>query len=424
METQQMAQAALDRVHAADRLLPETAFIKVDIMFDGIRYTKALGDAAATSAPNFYPYRFAAGEPDPTGTGKAPIPYLFTLEDGTLIRIKGNFLSPWHIEADGKGGHTLFRDDKAMRAIEFVKRPRWLDMHAHDGTSLAKTGAEALGDMLVINIAPGCQYFTKKEDGESMKCTFCGYGRPDERMVSLGQKIDRTALEPYTITRMKETIAAAMETEQPRHVYLVGGSLTDWEEEGKRFLTMARAAREVVGHKAHLSLGSGALPLEQLKIFKDEDLVDGACFNLEVWGKKLFSSVCPGKQKYVGWEKWLESLYAAADMFGLGNVYTALVCGVELEPEHGGMTVDEGIANAMEGARELLKHNVIPIWSMYWPIWGMTHPERLVTLREYYERLNAEYAKVRQELGIKISEKFQCRRCAYMQLEVDLDRTF
>jgi hypothetical protein len=223
---------------------------------------------------------------------------------------------------------------------------------------------------------------------------------------------------------MQETIAAALETEKVKHVYLVGGSLTDWNEEGRRFLEMARAARAVVGHRAHLSLGSGAIPPELLRIFKEEDLVDGCCFNLEVWGKKLFSSVCPGKQRYVGWEKWLESLYAGAELFGLGNVYTAMVCGVELEPEHGGMSVEEGLANAMEGARTLLAHNVIPLWSMYWPIWGMTHPERLVTLREYYERLNAEYAKVRQETGIKISENFQCRGCAYMQLEVDLDRTW
>jgi hypothetical protein len=52
----------------------------------------------------------------------------------------------------------------------------------------------------------------------------------------------------------------------------------------------------------------------------------------------------------------------------------------------------------------------------------MTHPERLPALRAYYEQLNAAYADLRKELGVKISEQFQCRGCAYMQLEVDLDR--
>src|SRR3954470_20570096 len=127
-----------------NRHLPESAFVKVDIMFDGVRYTQALGDAARAAAPNFYPYRFAPGEPDPTGTGKAAIPYLFTLDDGTLVRIKGNFNSPWHIEHDGHGGHVLCRQGKAERPIRFVARPRWLDMHAADGMSMAHTGAEAL----------------------------------------------------------------------------------------------------------------------------------------------------------------------------------------------------------------------------------------------------------------------------------------
>ena len=405
------------------RLLPENAFIKVDIMFDGVRYTEALGDAAATSAPNFYPYRFAPGEPDPTGSGKAAIPYLFTLDDGTLIRIKGNFKSPWHVEADGNGGHLLCRDGAPDRPIKFVSRPRWLDRSTSDGVSMAHTGAEALGDMLVINVAPGCQYFMHKgEGGGSMRCTFCGYGRPDDRMVPLGQKIDRSELQPFTYSRMKETIASALATEKVRHVYLVGGSLTDWREEGHRFLEIARAAREVVGDRAFLSLGSGAIPTDLLKIFKEENLVDGCCFNLEVWGEKLFASVCPGKQKYVGYGKWLESLYAGVELFGVGNVYSAMVGGVEMEPEHGGLSIDAGIANAMEGARTLLSHGVTPLWSIYWPLWGTTHPERLGTLREYFERLNAEYATVRQEFGRKINPRFQCTGCAYMQLEVDLDR--
>jgi hypothetical protein len=409
---------------APSRLLPETAFVKVDIMFDGVRYTQALGDAAATSAPNFYPYRFAPGEPDPTGTGKAAIPYLFTLDDGTLIRIKGNVRSPWHIESDGHGGHVLCRDGTPFRPITFVPRPRWLDQNASDGAPMAQTGAEALGDMLVINVAPGCQYFMEKEGGRSMRCTFCGYGRPDDRMVPLGQKLERTALEPQTYARMKDTIAAAVKTDRVSHVYLVGGSLTDWAEEGRRFLDIARAAREALGHGAYLSLGSGAIPTDLLRVFKEEDLVDGCCFNLEVWSEPLFASVCPGKNRFVGWSRWLESLYDAAELFGPGNVYSAMVAGVEMEPEHGGLSIDDAISNAMGGARTLLDRGVIPLWSIYWPLWGQTHPERLAPLREYFERLNAEYAQVRAKAGVKINPRFQCPSCAYMQLEVDLDRTF
>ena len=60
--------------------------LKVQVMCEGIRYTAALGAAAAHSMPNYYPYRFKEGEHDPTGRGIATIPYLINTPDGTEIR--------------------------------------------------------------------------------------------------------------------------------------------------------------------------------------------------------------------------------------------------------------------------------------------------------------------------------------------------
>src|SRR4051794_11265032 len=60
--------------------------LKVQVMCEGIRYTESLGLAARHSMPNYYPYRFKAGEHDPTGKGTATIPYLINTADGTEIR--------------------------------------------------------------------------------------------------------------------------------------------------------------------------------------------------------------------------------------------------------------------------------------------------------------------------------------------------
>ena len=57
--------------------------LKIQVMCEGIRYTEALGRAALHSMPNYYPYRFKAGEHDPTGRGVATIPYLINTDDGT-----------------------------------------------------------------------------------------------------------------------------------------------------------------------------------------------------------------------------------------------------------------------------------------------------------------------------------------------------
>src|SRR5512137_2573304 len=94
--------------------------LKVQVMCEGIRYTEALGRAAAHSMPNFYPYRFKPGEPDPTGKGLATIPFLINTRDGTEIRVHGSGDSPWHVEGDRERGYTLIDDrDGRQVPIEF-----------------------------------------------------------------------------------------------------------------------------------------------------------------------------------------------------------------------------------------------------------------------------------------------------------------
>lgn len=410
--------------------LPETPRIKTDLMFEGVRWTSALADAMSFAAPNFYPYRFGRDEDDPTGTGKSVMPYLLTLEDGTLIRLKGNPQSAWRIEGpDAGGAYSLWHDDtdKAMRSpVSFDPRPTWADQKTSDGTPMSGVGVDFHGEMLVVNVAPGCQYFTAKPDSGkgSLRCTFCGYGRPDDRMKPLGQTLDKVELEDFTYVRLREALRAAKAEGRMRHVYLVGGSMTDWAEEGRRFLELARVVRQEVGDSAYVALGGGALPTEYLKQFHAEGLVDGVCFNLEVWGHELFKSVCPGKEKFVGWDRWLGSLYAASELWGRDNVFTAMVGGIELEPEHGGWAVDAAIEQAMEGARTLLTNGVTPVWSLYWPLWGADHPKRMAELRAYFEELNVAYAALRRELGVVVNPDFLSHKSAYMQLECDMDRAF
>ena len=69
--------------------------LKTELMFEGIRYSDALAEAAEHALPNFYPYRFKENETDRTGTGKATIPYLMSTNDDTIMRIMGNEDSGW-----------------------------------------------------------------------------------------------------------------------------------------------------------------------------------------------------------------------------------------------------------------------------------------------------------------------------------------
>jgi hypothetical protein len=403
--------------------LPPSAKLKLELLFDGVRYTDALGRAAEHAFPNYYPYRFQPGEPDPTGRGVARIPYLLCTPDGTRIRIKGNGASPWFVAGDRDRGYRLCRDDgDDGLPVTFEPLPRWMTCETSDGTPMTKTGLEMLGDMAVVNIAPGCQYFlVDKEGGRSFRCAFCTYGAPDARTQSLGQPLDAAPLPATTYRRMQETLAAAIAEGGVNNIYIVAGSMTDWREEGERYVAMARAVQEVVNRRIPVSCGSGAIPEAHQRRLRDEDLVQNACFNLEVWTEPLFAKVCPGKHRFVGYRRWIEALETAVAIWGRGHVYTAMVAGIELEPEHE-MGWEAAAALALEGARALGERGIIPIYSLYWPVGGRDHPNYFANLKAYFETLNLGYSAIRRDLGLKIWDGFMTHRSAYMQLECDIDR--
>jgi hypothetical protein len=401
--------------------LPASTQFKLELMFHGIRYSEALGRAAEWAFPNYYPYRFQPEEYDPTGTGKAVIPYALSLADGTVIRIKGNGESPWVVSGAPDTGYQLSAPDRQPLPIDFVPRPAWMQVHTSDGFPMARAGIELLGDMAVINLAPGCEYFLHKKNGTSLRCTFCAYGAPDERVTHLGQKIGQVSIPELTYNRMQETLRAVLAECEIHHLYLVGGSLPDWHQEGRRYIEMARQVQAVNQHYLPLSCGSGALPDDILQELHVEGLVDNVCFNLEVWSEPLFAKVCPGKHHFVGYERWIGALEKAVSLWGRGHVYTAMVAGIELEPEYG-LSWEQAAELAIEGADALGSRGIIPIYSLYWPIGGRDHPDYMSRLRGYFETLNLAYYDIRRKHQLPIWEGFMCHRCAYMQLECDIDR--
>lgn len=391
-------------------------------MFEGVRYSPALAVAATHAFPNYYPYVFKPQEAHRTSTGKATIPYLMTLADGTLIRVKGSSESTWWTEGSAEAGYRLVNDDRRELPIAFEPLPGWMQRQTAEGFPMAQAGVSLHGDMAVINIAPGCEFFlARQEGGDSMRCTFCAYGAPNERVRHFEQRIGEPQLAPIALSRMQEVLAAALHETEIRHIYLVGGSMTDWAKEGDRFIQLARAVKQVNPTRVPVSCGSGALPDAKLEVLHAEALVDHVCFNLEIWPHELFAKVCPGKERFVGFERWLASLDRAVALWGPGKVYSAMVAGMELEPEHG-LTWDEAATLAVAGAEDLCARGVLPIYSLYWPTGGRDHPDYFSRLKHFFERLNLGYKEIRERRGLAIADSFMCHRCAYMQLECDIDR--
>ena len=100
---------------------------------------------------------------------------------------------------------------------------------------------------------------------------------------------------------------------------------------------------------------------------------------------------------------------------------TAMVAGIELEPEYE-MSWQQAADTAIQGAEDLCSRGIIPIYSLYWPVGGRDHKDYMSRLRSFFENLNIAYADIRRNYDLTIWEGFMCHKCAYMQLECDVDR--
>lgn len=86
--------------------------------------------------------------------------------------------------------------------------------------------------------------------------------------------------------------------------------------------------------------------------------VDSISYHLDVYDPERFSSICPGKAKHIGRERYLDSLQYAASIFPSGTVTSNLIIG--LEP----------LESTIEGINHLTRMGVVPLLPIFKPLEG------------------------------------------------------
>lgn len=454
-----MGKSVLDRLEADYPQIPAVVRLKAALLFYGLhdneRQVKALVEAGDWAFPNFMPHHLAPHLPAYRGLRQVPFPYLMRLADDTQVRLRLKPDSPFTLrQLDGQSfpsfeearqnadpllawsdqhassskqgkldgyPYALYEGDRLVTALSFEPKLAWSNALTEDGTPFKATGLSQHGDMMVLNPAPGCEYFVAPfgHEKKNLSCQFCLYGLPDQRMNALGQKLFEAELPEANLRRICE--ACAHPETHAQHLYLVSGSMVDMAEEGRRFVQLARALYAAgLTERYYVACGSGAIPKDAMLEMKALG-VKGACFNLEVWDPIQFERVCPGKSKFVGRERWIEALEDAVEVFGEGNVMTAFVGGAELDGEGAFVDPDEALASNLAGAEFLLSKRIQPIYSLHWKMTGKQRGLEPIYSLDHFLKLNQGLAEARQKYQLPINSDFFCRRCAYMQLEPDYD---
>ncbi|MEE2789759.1 MAG: radical SAM protein [Myxococcota bacterium] len=407
--------------------IPDVVRLKAAILFSGVQYDPCLADAGQWAFPNFMPYHLPPGMPAYRGKRVIETPYLFRFGDDTQVRLRIKEGSAFTIVPAGDDHvFDILEAGRVVGQTSFEPRQDWTRMLTADGTPMKSTGLSQHGEMLVLNVAPGCEYFVVPDEDtgrtQNLSCSFCLYGLPDKRLETLGQELYVIDVPRPTIDRVIE--ACAHETTDARQLYIVGGSMLDMEAEGVRYVQIARRLAEAgLTERYYVAAGSGAIRRQEMAELKALG-VRGACFNMEVWDRAQFKRICPGKDKIVGRDRWIESLEDAVDIFGPDHVMTAFVGGAELHGEGAMSDPSEALDSALEAGEYLIPRGIQALYSLFWKVTGKNRGEEPAYTLDFFLELGEQLCKIRRRENRLTNPDFISKRSAYMQLEPDFDAAY
>jgi hypothetical protein len=396
----ELVDSLIERVPA----VPPEAVLKEDLLRTGIAFDEsALSDNLdGTVKPKSY-FIFSFDQTPLAELGEAAKrrpPEELALSGGpyelrrTIVSVRVNPKSPYRVV-----GSELTLEGSALADVAAPPMPEYYRHTLRNGKTVMETAPTIQwGYLIYLTVLRLCQYFGAKEE-----CRFCD--------INHNWRQHKQAGRPYTGIKPVEDVLEALalidehDTARASHAYtLTGGSVTskvDGLEEADFYGRYAQAIEERFPGRWIGKVVAQALPREAVQRYRDYGI---SIYhpNYEVWDKRLFSIICPGKERYVGREEWHRRILDAAEVFGPRHVIPNFVAGIEMARPYGFESVDAAIASTVEGLDFFMVHGVTPRFTTWCPEpttpLGRDNPEGAPL--EYHVRLLEAYRDALDRHGL------------------------
>ncbi len=281
----------------------------------------------------------------------------------TIVSVRVNPGSPYRV-GRGEDGLELTLEDRPIADVGLPPMPEYYRHALANGKTVMETAPTIQwGYLIYLTVLRLCQYFGAKEE-----CGFCDINHNWRQHKREGR--------PYTGVKPVADVLEALElidrydTDRTSKAYtLTGGSVTSTVEglaEADFYGRYAQAIEERFPGRWLGKVVAQALPRADVQRYKDYGITIYHP-NYEVWDKRLFELISPGKQRYVGREEWHRRILDAAEVFGPRFVIPNFVAGVELARPFGFETIDEAIASTTEGLDFFMSHGITPRFTTWCP---------------------------------------------------------
>ncbi len=353
--------------------IPREAVLKEDLLRSGIAFdeTALTDNLEGEVKPKSY-FIFSFDQKPLAELGEAALrrpPEEIALTGGpyelrrTIVSVRMNPDSPYRV-AGQNGGLRLALEGREIAAVELPPMPEYYRHTLANGKTVMETAPTIQwGYLVYLTVLRLCQYFGAHEE-----CGFCD--------INHNWRQHRKAGRPYTGVKPVEDVIEALalidryDTEKTSKAYtLTGGSVTstvDGLAEADFYGRYAQAIEERFPGRWIGKVVAQALPREDVQRYKDYGVTIYHP-NYEVWDKRLFSLISPGKERYVGREEWHRRIFDAAEVFGPRYVIPNFVAGVEMAKPIGFTNIDDAIASTTEGLDYFMSRGVTPRFTTWCP---------------------------------------------------------
>ena len=287
----------------------------------------------------------------------------------TLVSVRNNPTSPYRIALHKERIALYICDDtpgnsheEFLAYAEFPPIPAYYKHKTQNGKSPGEIAPVIeWGYLIYLTVFRNCQYFGKEEE-----CAFCDINHNYRQQKHAGR--------PYTGVKSLSEILEVLEwidaQDQIAKVYTItGGSITKTlrgKSEADFYFEYVEGIHKRFGQRWMAKLVSQAWEADELHRFKDAGL-QVYHPNYEVWDKKLFELLCPGKTTLIGYENWMQRIIEAAKIFGPAYVIPNFVAGVELAKPYGFKSIKEAIASTAQGLDFFMSHGIMPRFTTWCP---------------------------------------------------------
>ncbi len=315
---------------------------------------------------------------------KLKLPDDFYLPDGTVVQYRLNRLSPYNIKKE-EDKLLLHNNGEFICEVKWMHRPEYYNQKTSSGKEMVKIGQLGGEDCLFFCFQNYCSNFK-----DNNQCSFCN--------LVPTSKTYNSVLKKKEAKEIGEVTAAAFKEGQAKHINMTGGCYISGKE------------LEVVGnilYEMKKQTGLEKIPGLVAPAPAKGDNIEGyyetgietLSFNMEIWDPGYYKAICPGKSSNTSHDEFITSIKKAINIFGEGNIYVAMVMG--LEPKETFIKGIDFLSN--------LGANVIPfVWA---PNPGSKLEGHRAPFAHWYKETIIEAADIVYEHKVPWGTKNHCYKC-------------